>query len=88
MSTLHAWRDRAATEVVVALCDDDAFIAKLAVTELQRLDSELAVPALVDVLSEGRVDVAEAARAALQSITKRELPSDPQAVHELLVQGR
>jgi hypothetical protein len=88
VSTLHAWRDRAAAEVVVALCDDDAFIATMAATELRRLDSELAVPALVDALSEGRPAVAEAARAALQSITKRELPSDPQAVHELLVQGR
>jgi hypothetical protein len=88
VSALHAWRDRAASEVAIALCDDDAFIATLAATELRRLDSEVAVPALVEALSSGRAGVTEAARAALQSITKRELPSDPEAIHELLVPAR
>lgn len=88
VSILHAWRDRAATEIVIGLDDPDAGIAAQTAVELQRLDSRLVVPNLVEAVCGSRPVVAEAARAALKSITKRDLPADPVAVREALVPVR
>ncbi|MBL8860152.1 MAG: armadillo/beta-catenin-like repeat-containing protein [Planctomycetes bacterium] len=87
VNLLHAWRERAASEIAIALDDVDTDIALLTVAELQRLDSKAAVPALVDALFGGRLEVATAAHAALESITRRELPEEPLACRELLFPG-
>jgi hypothetical protein len=85
VSILHAWRDRAAAEIAIALGDADAEVAVQAAVQLKRLDSRLAIPELVEAVAGNRPVVVQAARDALQSITKLELPADPAAVREALL---
>lgn len=88
ISCLHAWRDRLAVEVAVALDDLDPDIALMAAAELKRLDSRLAVQRLADALDRPEVRVVAAAHAALESILKRELPVDTGACRDALATAR
>lgn len=88
ISTMHTWRDKLATEVVLALDDPDPNIALMAATELKRLDSRNAAAGLIDALMNQDERVATAAHAALESILKRELPREPAACRDLLAPSR
>ncbi len=88
VSRLHAWRDRLSSEIAIALDDPDVDVATLTASELQRLDSSLVIPALIDALAGDRPTVAKAAHAALESITKRKLPEDSLACRDALVPQR
>lgn len=88
ISLLRTWRHQAAAEVVVALEDTDEEVAVLAAALLGRLGSRVAVLSLVDVLGGERPKVASAAHAALVSITKRDLPTDPVACREAVLPAR
>lgn len=85
VSHLCAWRDKLAAEIVIALDDLDEEIALRTATELERLRSKAAVPALLDAMAGDRPAVAAAAHRALVAITRRELPEDPLLCRDVLV---
>lgn len=79
ISRMHAWRDKLAIELAVALEDRDQEVASQTAAILGTLGARCAVPALVRALEREESSVSHAAWVALKSITKKNLPADPRA---------